>query len=209
MDRTSDTDAGGDPAGAGGCPQRLGGYRIESELGRGGMGVVYRAFDEKRGVAVALKTLKRDDSTAILRFKQEFRALADVSHPNLVGALHELTADGPSSVFHDGASSKAVDFLSFVRWGNRADSPAPRRCPTTWELAESITTWGSSWDPECSGDTETSDPMQVEPGPHCPRVLIADSAHRRLYSARLRIALLQLAEGVAVLHEAGKLPLAI
>ena len=85
------------------------------------MGVVYRAFDEKRGVAVALKTLKRADSTAILRFKQEFRALADVSHPNLV-ALHELTADGPSWFFTM-ELVEGVDFLTFVRSG--ADQPLP------------------------------------------------------------------------------------
>ncbi len=72
------------PAGAGTTPGRLGDYRLLHVIGEGGMGVVYRAFDEKRGVAVALKTLKRDDSAGILRFKQEFRALADVSQPNLV-----------------------------------------------------------------------------------------------------------------------------
>ena len=160
--RASDTDAGGEPAGAAGCPQRLGGYRIESELGRGGMGVVYRAFDEKRGVAVALKTLKRADSTAILRFKQEFRALADVSHPNLV-ALHELTADGPSWFFTM-ELVEGVDFLQLCAMGDRADSPAPGddRRPGT---AEPIITGGSKIGPECIRRHRTLRPEAGRGGP--------------------------------------------
>ncbi len=200
VDRTSDTDADGEPAGAAGCPQRLGGYRIESELGRGGMGVVYRAFDEKRGVAVALKTLKRADSTAILRFKQEFRALADVSHPNLV-ALHELTADGPSWFFTM-ELVEGVDFKSFVRWGTEQTAPLPETTDDLGPPSPSLP--GDPGSAQSAfGDTEPFDLKQVKAGPRV-------RAHRGFslspaVLARLRIALLQLAEGVAVLHEAGKL----
>ena len=57
-------------------------FQIEGELGSGAMRTVYRVYDRKRGETIALKTLHRVDASAIYRFKQEFRALADVSHGN-------------------------------------------------------------------------------------------------------------------------------
>ncbi|MEM9491175.1 MAG: protein kinase, partial [Myxococcota bacterium] len=55
----------------------------------GGMGEVFRAYDRQRRAEVALKLLSQAGAAAIMRFKREFRALADISHRNLV-ALHEL-----------------------------------------------------------------------------------------------------------------------
>ncbi len=106
-------------------PDRLGDYRIERLIGRGGMGVVYRAFDERRGTSVALKTMRRAEPATFLRFKREFRALTDIAHPNLV-TLHELQRGrGRPLVLHDGARGRGLDFLTFVRSGAESCAPEP------------------------------------------------------------------------------------
>src|SRR5262249_20248626 len=95
------------------APGSLGDFEIAGELGRGGMGTVYRARERRRGIDVALKVVHRTDSAALARFKQEFRALAGIFHPNLV-TLHQLVFDGRDWFFTmeliDG-----VDFLRHVR----------------------------------------------------------------------------------------------
>ena len=68
-------------------------FVVERCLGEGSMGAVYLAYDRARGTKVALKTLRRVVASGIYRFKREFRALADVSHTNLV-ELHELFSEG-------------------------------------------------------------------------------------------------------------------
>jgi predicted Ser/Thr protein kinase len=59
---------------------RLGPYRIESKLGEGGMGEVFRAIDTRLGRAVAIKTT-REQFTA--RFEREARAVAALNHPHI------------------------------------------------------------------------------------------------------------------------------
>jgi hypothetical protein len=67
-------------------------------LGTGGTGSVHLVYDEQLGTQVALKTLNLSAGADLYRFKREFRALADVKHPNLV-TLHELISDGGSWFF--------------------------------------------------------------------------------------------------------------
>src|SRR5204862_7856297 len=86
-------------------------FAVLRRLGEGGMGVVYEAEDRERGQKVALKTFRRTDSDTIYRLKQEFRALAQVSHPNLA-ALYDLVVDGKSCFF----TMELLDGSDFLTW---------------------------------------------------------------------------------------------
>jgi serine/threonine protein kinase len=160
-------------------------YRIERELGRGGMGIVYQAFDIERGVRVALKALTQSDAINIYRLKNEFRQLSDLSHPNLV-SLHELTFDGEQWFF----TMELIDGVSFDEFV--AGGPiSPRQ--------------------RVSGPQETMagrarvvrDPSVTlsQPGLQTPGVL----PRTQCDLTRLRAALAQLVAAISSLHEAGKL----
>jgi serine/threonine protein kinase/Tol biopolymer transport system component len=72
--------------------QRLGQFQIQSLLGAGGMGEVYRAHDSKLGRVVALKVLPpllTNDPDRLARFEREARVLASLNHPN-IGAIYGL-----------------------------------------------------------------------------------------------------------------------
>ncbi|MEO8968988.1 MAG: protein kinase, partial [Solirubrobacteraceae bacterium] len=63
-------------------------YRLEARVGAGGMSTVYRAFDETLERQVAVKLMNREvatDSDQLERFRREARAVAQLSHPNIVG----------------------------------------------------------------------------------------------------------------------------
>lgn len=70
-------------------------YRLEQPLGSGGMAVVYRAYDLMLERTVAIKVLRENftrDATFRERFRQEARAAANLSHPNIV-TIHDFGVD--------------------------------------------------------------------------------------------------------------------
>ena len=81
------------PATGGGTGPRIGTffggrYDIESELGVGGMGIVYKAYDRTLDEAVAIKVLRSEalaqDATLVDRFKQEIRLARKITHKNVL-----------------------------------------------------------------------------------------------------------------------------
>jgi eukaryotic-like serine/threonine-protein kinase len=86
-------------------------FSLLRQLGEGGSGLVYEAFDEQRGAQVALKLLHRSDAANVYRIKNEFRTLTAISHPNVV-RLHELFAEGASWFF----TMELVEGVAFDHW---------------------------------------------------------------------------------------------
>jgi len=77
--------------------RQLGRYRILDRLGEGGMGVVYRAMDERLEREVAIKLVRDEllrDATSQARFRQEARALSRLNHPGVATLFDYDQQDG-------------------------------------------------------------------------------------------------------------------
>jgi serine/threonine protein kinase len=76
---------------------KVGGYQIDAQIGRGGMGVVYRATQLDLGRTVALKVIAPElaqDPSFRARFQAEWRTAASIDHPNVIPLFEAGEADG-------------------------------------------------------------------------------------------------------------------
>ncbi len=150
------------------------------------MGVVYLARDRDRGQDVALKTLRQIDAPTLLHFKREFRALAGISHPNLV-SLFELFHAGDQWFF----TMELAEGVSFQRWVRPDGVVTPSETGSPTERFDRT----EIEEPTIDQAIETILDDQLVPPVHA----------SPLDEERLWDALRQLVSGVHALHRAGRL----
>lgn len=157
-------------------------FQVIRHIGTGAMGVVYEARDLTSGRRVALKTLKHMDGRSLLRFKNEFRSLVDIHHPNLV-SLGELS-ESDGEWFFTMEYVPGVDFAAYVRGesSTAADTERDELCATG----------------DFSASSDTDD--RTLPA----REMWSTRSLPAYDEERLRSALRQLAAGLAALHDAGR-----
>jgi len=113
----------------------LGRYRITEEIGRGGMGVVYRAVDGRLGREVALKVLApgpRDDPDQQRRLRQEAQAAAALTHPAICVIYEIDEAEGATFIAME--LVRGASLASLVK----KKLAAPRALDLALEVAEGL-----------------------------------------------------------------------
>jgi serine/threonine protein kinase len=150
-------------------------FDVRARVGEGAVGIVYDAFDRERGTRVAVKTLRTVSAELLLSLKNEFRAVQDLQHPNLV-SLGELFEARGTWFF----TMEFVEGTDLVRYARPGDPRVPSSPPPPLALARA---------------PASTSPAASEP---------ASKAHV-FDEARLRDALAQLVRGLSALHAANKL----
>ena len=152
------------------------------------MGVVYEAEDRERGQLVALKTLKQRDLDTLYRLKREFRALAHLSHPNLVDLYDMVVAEDTGFLTME--LVEGTDIIHYCRHaaaeGDAAGATSPSRADTARVPPTGRVARGSD-----------SPGLAAVPRP------VPPPARGEFDEGRLRAVLPQLARALIALHQAG------
>jgi serine/threonine protein kinase len=194
-------------------------FELVRRIGAGGIGLVYEATDRSYGTRVAVKTLQRLDGEALLRFKNEFRMLQGIHHPNLV-RLGELFEEG-GHWFFTMELLDGVDFMTYVADRDR-DSGALHEVTGSGKQNDTVPYSKQntvrypvmhSHDGSSQG-SRPGEPSTVALSPQTMQRMAAAQGELDVPGsgpmlghvfdeARLRSALRQLAEGLGALHRAG------
>ncbi len=178
-------------------PGLSGRYRIIRELGAGGMGTVYEAHDERRDHRVALKTMLKLDYGGAADLKREFRAVAELRHPNLVNLYDLVIEDGVCFFTMELVSGD--DLRSWARAVNpdviasapTVNVPLPRRSTTPT--------------PRSPGAAHAQPAVSASGATPATGHRLGGSQPVALFDeGRVRQAVAQLAEALAFLHDCGK-----
>ena len=120
-----------------GVGSRVACYRLEEPLGRGGMAVVYRAYDTRLERRVALKILAPElarDESFRKRFIRESRAAAAVDHPNIIPIFEAGEADGVLFIAMRFVGGRDVRTLI----GEHGKLPVARSCDIVAQVASAL-----------------------------------------------------------------------
>jgi serine/threonine-protein kinase len=117
-------------------PGQIGPYRMEREIGRGGMGVVYLARDTTLDRDVAIKTLPdelSDDPERLSRFEREAKALASLNHSNIASIYGLEEVDGKRYLILEFVPGETLDGVL-----NHGPMPVSEALPVAKQIAEAI-----------------------------------------------------------------------
>ncbi len=171
-------------------------FEILRQLGAGGMGAVYEAEDRLRGIRVALKVMSAPGPSALVRFKQEFRAVADLRHPNLA-RLYDLVGEGGRWYF----TMELVEGQTLDRWV--ADPSAASEAAGAPSIASGTPTWGSLTFSFTEGEhAVTAEPRDL-PGDAAVAGVRPAQAAPACDLDRLQAATAQILDTLEVLHSRG------